>query len=134
MKKIFIGILLVGIAAYMIFRIYNKPHRDPINENSISISSVSLFDSFEINETEANLLYLDKVVELSGKIAEITVNQDQMPVIVLETANAFYGVRCTMADKVINARTGESIIVKGICTGYLSDVIITNASIIKSKN
>ena len=134
MKIILIGILffalVIGGATYYI---YNKPHRDPSSEISIKISSEKLFKSYETNEAEANRLYLDKVVEISGKIVEITFNQDQIPIIILETENTFFGVRCTMQSSLINVSVGETITVKGICTGYLSDVIITNA-LVNTKN
>ncbi|MDZ7649464.1 MAG: hypothetical protein U5K54_21195 [Cytophagales bacterium] len=135
MKIILIGVLffvmVIGGATYYI---YNKPHRDPSSEISIKISSEELFNSYEANEAEANRLYLDKVVEVSGKIVEITFNQDQIPIIVLETADNFFGVRCTMKNLPLHSVVGETITVTGICTGYLSDVIITNAIVNKKLN
>ncbi len=135
MKKISLAIIIVGIvASVVIYKLYNKPHRDPKNEESIPVSAIDLFRSFEEDETKANALYLDKVLEITGNITEISANQNLTPIIVLETENTFFGVRCTMADKEIKVHVGETILVKGICTGYLSDVIITDASIMKSKN
>jgi tRNA_anti-like len=133
MKKILIGIILVGVVTCgVIYLMYNKPHRDPATERSIGVTAVDLFQDFENNELEANARYLDKVVEISGKVTEITANQNLMPIIVLETENTFFGVRCTMNDSTIKAQIGETIILKGICTGYLSDVIITEATIVKN--
>jgi hypothetical protein len=129
MKKILVGILLVlmftcGVAYLM----YNKPHRDPATEKSIKVSSIELFKAFENNEMEANKLYLDKVLEVNGKVTEVTTNQNGIPVIALETEDALFGVRCTMNNTESVAEAGEIVSIKGICTGYLSDVIITNAS------
>ncbi len=131
MKKILIGIILVGVVTCcVIYLMYNKPHRDPATEKSIGVTAVDLFRDFENNEIEANTRYLDKVVEISGKVTEITANQDLMPIIVLETENTFFGVRCTLNNPEIKAQIGETIILKGVCTGYLSDVIITDATIV----
>jgi tRNA_anti-like len=133
MKKILIGVILVGlVTSAVIYVLYNKPHRDPATEKSIPVSSIELFRSFEEDEVQANKLYLDKVLEISGKITEITANQDLTPIIVLETENMVFGIRCTMNDSETKVRVGESITVRGICTGYLSDVIITNAIIVKN--
>ncbi len=134
MKIILIGTLLFAVVTCgVIYFIFNKPHRDPASEISIQISSEELFKSYETNEAEANMLYLDKVLEVSGKIIEITSNQDHVPIIVLETENTFFGVRCTMQNSPLKEVKGETITIRGICTGYLSDVIITNA-IVNTKN
>lgn len=133
MRKIVIGIILIGLAAcVVIYTMYNKPHRDPSSEKSIPVSSIELFRSFEENEAQANQLYLDKVLEISGKITEITANQDLMPIIVLETENMVFGIRCTMTHSEAKVQVGESVTIKGICTGYLSDVIITNAILVNN--
>jgi len=133
MKKILIGLILVGlVTSGVIYVMYNKPHRDPATEKSISVSSMELFRSFEEDEALANKLYLDKVLEISGKISEITANQDMTPIIVLETENMVFGIRCTMNESETKVKVGETVTIKGICTGYLSDVVITNAIIIKN--
>lgn len=135
MKKILIGILLVLVVTCgVIYLMYNKPHRNPATETSIKISATELFKSFEDNEMEANKLYLDKVLEVTGKITEVSSNQNGMPVLALETENIMFGVRCTMENGEPIAQVGETVIVKGICTGYLSDVIITNAIRVDDNN
>lgn len=132
MKKILIGIILVGgVASVIIYRMYNKPHRDPSTESSVQISATELFRSFENNETVANGLYLDKVIEVSGKIAEVSTNQEQFPVIVLETENPMFAVRCTMENPTTPAKVGDAVTLKGICTGYLSDVIIVKGILVE---
>jgi hypothetical protein len=107
--------------------VYNKPHRDPSSESSLKISATELFKNFENNEAKANQLYLDKVLEVSGKISEITTNQEMKPVVALETENLLFGVRCTMESTELNVKAGDQVSIKGICRGYLSDVIITNS-------
>jgi hypothetical protein len=134
MKKILIGLTLVGlVTSGVIYIMYNKPHRDPATEKSIPISSIELFRNFEEDEAQANKLYLDKVLEISGKITEITANQDLTPIIVLETENMVFGIRCTMNDsEITKVQVGEFVTIKGICTGFLSDVVVTNAIVVKN--
>jgi hypothetical protein len=128
MKKGLIGILFAVVAVCIVlYLMYNKPHRDPATEQSIKVSSIELFKAFENNEMEANKLYLDKVLEVGGKITEVSANQNGMPVLALETENILFGVRCTMSNTTSDVEVGETVTIKGICTGYLSDVIITNA-------
>jgi tRNA_anti-like len=133
MKKSYIVIILLIILSvvWIVFRMYNKPHRDPSSETSIKISSTELFRSYENDEATANGLYLDKVLEVSGKITEITTNQELIPIVVLETENPMFGVRFTMGNTVLNAKPGDSVTIRGICTGYLSDVIIIKAALVE---
>lgn len=132
MKKFLIGFILIAlVTSAVIYKLYNKPHRDPTKEKSIQIKATELFQNFERNETDANDLYLDKVVEVSGKIIEITTNQENFPVMVLETDNPMFAVRCTMEKTDASARVGDTVIIKGICTGYLSDVIIVKATLVE---
>lgn len=132
MKKILIGTVLAGVVIIgIVYIMYNKPHRDPSSEASIKISSTELFRSYENDEGAANGLYLDKVLEVSGKITEITTNQELIPIVVLETENPMFGVRFTMENPILNAKPGDSVTIKGICTGYLSDVIIIKAALVE---
>lgn len=133
MKKISLVIILLAIvASVVIYKMYNKPHRDPKKEESIPVSAIHLFRSFEEDEPTANTIYLDKVLEITGNVSEITANQNLTPIIVLETENMVFGIRCTMDNAEPNVVAGETVTIKGICTGYLSDVIITNATLVKN--
>jgi len=128
---IIVALLLILSVVWIVFSTYNKPHRDPLSEESIKISATELFHSYENDEAAANGLYLDKVLEISGKISEITTNQELIPIVALETENPMFGIRCTMEDATINSKLGDSVTIKGICTGYLSDVIIIKAILVK---
>jgi acyl-ACP thioesterase len=132
MKKFLIGLgFAVLVSSVVFYRVYNKPHRDPSSEASIQITAADLLHSYETNETEANGHYLDKALEVSGKISEITINQDSIPVIVLETENSMFTVRCTMDNVHASAKVGNTVTIKGICTGYLSDVIIIKGTLVE---
>ena len=133
MKKsiVIIFLLLILAGTWIAYRMYNKPHRDPATETSIQITAVDLFRSYETNEVEANGRYLDKVLEVSGKVIEITNNQENFPVIILETDNPMFAVRCTMEKSDASANVGDTVKIKGICTGYLSDVIIIKGTLVE---
>ncbi len=126
-----ISLILFLLAVWVSFRMYNKPHRDPATESSISISAVELLQAFEKNESKAYARYLDKTLSVRGKVAELTYNLEMTPIIVLETDNPMFGVRCTMANPKIDVRPGDLVTIKGVCTGYLTDVIIIKSMVIK---
>lgn len=133
MKKIFlivtgILILVVAITAYML---WNKPHRNIAIEKGVAIEATQLSMEYENNQDNANHKYLDKVLEVTGVIKDISTNQDGNTVIVLD--DIFSGVQCTMKDSSNAFAIDEVVTVRGICTGYtigvlMSECILSNNS------
>ncbi len=131
MKKILVAAVVVMVAAaFIMYFVYNKPHRDVRDESGINISAAAIFDEFVTNEAQANLRYLDKVVAVSGKVADISKNQEGRLVVVLETGDPFGGVACSMSGDDSFTR-GDDVVIKGICKGYLADVVVTDAILFK---
>jgi hypothetical protein len=116
-------VLIAGSAFYAIFF---KPHRSVESEAAITVTAVGLFNEYTANETEANKKYLDKAVEVTGEIMEVTSDMQRHPVVVLATDDILFGVRCTMTEEQANLKAGDTVSIKGICKGFLSDVIITD--------
>ena len=109
-----------GIVGY---RMYNKPHRSAASETAVELTAQRLAADYEKDEAVANKKYLDKAVQVSGTVSEISFNQQNKPVIVLMGAN-MSGVQCTLQEDAKSVRKGDSITIKGFCTGYLTDVIL----------
>jgi hypothetical protein len=128
-KKLFrwgSSLLLVTIITGSVvgYKLYNKPHRDVAKIEAVAVTGTKLITDYETNEMHADSVYLDKVLEVSGTITEITKNQKGESIIVLEGSGTGT-VRCTMEGSVQHEmKTGDSVIIKGICTGYLTDVIM----------
>jgi len=129
MRKIIIAILLIIASLTLVWFYYNKPHRSVASEKAVRVDAVKLFEAFQINETEANLAYLNKVLEVSGKVAIVDTNAEEKSVIVLETNDAIFGINCTLDNtNKTEISVGDSVVIKGICTGYLSDVVLVECS------
>lgn len=125
-----IGAVLIGggIAYYL----YNKPHRNvAAEEAAFTVTADEIFDAFEADEQAANAKYLDKVVAVSGPLAEVTVNDAGQSVLTITAANAMLGgINATMQDKEApKVNIGEPVMVKCRCTGYLMDVILINCTV-----
>jgi hypothetical protein len=131
--------LIIGVVVFLVisgvvvYSIFFKSHRSVADEVAIQISATELFDRFETNETEMNSLYLDKVIEVNGEVSEIIFNQDGRTVIILATSSPMFGVNCTMEGDSEGIEVGSIVSIKGICIGYLSDVVINRAIIIKKE-
>lgn len=134
MKKIIIIIAVLAIAAGAVgYFMYNKPHRDIAGEEPAHrVSADQLFDEYEADEAAANAKYLDKTIEVTGIIAEITVNDAGQTSAILTAENAMIGGISTTFQTSITMeplKEGQEVCVKGRCTGKLMDVVVTDCSI-----
>ncbi len=64
----FLAFLLLAFLAYSY--IY-KSHRDISSESVIAVTSAQLLSEFKLDETAANQKYLDKAIEVEGKITQV---------------------------------------------------------------
>ncbi|MFY7878484.1 MAG: OB-fold protein [Lacibacter sp.] len=116
-------------AAYIWFFIWNPAPPSVVETKAISIDAVTLFNAFSQNEKKANADYLDKVLEVRGEVTNITTNADGLPVILLKTDDMMFGINCTMEEKNTSVKTGDQVTLKGLCTGYLTDVVLIRCHI-----
>jgi hypothetical protein len=130
MTKLIYAIAVVAITAlggyYYVF-VYSKTHHRNIqSEKGIVIQADSLSAAYHDNEKNANALYLNKAVELSGTIVSIDKNQEGKITLIIGKSDSFSNVSVTLISNIpISQKIGETITIKGVCTGALSDVIIT---------
>lgn len=127
--------LVLGvIAAFIAYKTYNKPHINVATfKSDISLSADTILNDFTLDENAANVAYLDKIIQVNGTISDIKLENGK-GIIALQTNDDFGSVLGHLSDtatKKINAlKVGQSIILKGICTGYLMDVILVKCEII----
>ena len=122
-------IFMAGIG-YGVY-IWNEPPRDVANEKGIEITATAIFDSFTQNEANANTLYLNKAIQVTGEIAEIKKNQAGQTVVYLKSDDPVFGVNCTFKNDPGPLQKNAAITFKGVCTGFLDDVIINQGMIVK---
>ena len=138
-KKIILFVLLCILAggAFGLYAWY-KPH-ESIGTPKYNVSAKELASEFNSHETEAIKKYVgsDKdmvVVQVSGVISSIQKDTSGIS-LSLDTGDPLLGVSCTL-DKFTKQprsdfKTGEQVLLKGICTGKLSDVIMDRCVIEK---
>ena len=64
-------------------------------------------------------------------MAEVKKNQDSNTVVVLKTSDPIFGVNCTFKEDPGALQPGNNITFKGICTGFISDVVINEGVLVK---
>ena len=132
---------IVGISAvlvccsYLYFMIHEKPSKDTYaKKTDVSISSDKLLTSFSTNETKANTDFAEKTIEVVGNIKKITHINNRYTVLLQgqsDTSHVICDVLPSSIEKVKKLKPGQTVRFKGICKGYLLDVIMLNCILIK---
>jgi hypothetical protein len=136
--KILLAIVALGLVVGTITFLYvfRKPVDSVASQKAdIVIQADSIVVAFETNENEANARFLDKVVEVKGTIAEITSDTSGYN-IVIRNSDAVSGVSCLLgkeqAEKAKALKVGENIVLKGVCTGFLMDVVLNKGAVVEN--
>tara|TARA_B110000285_G_scaffold130873_1_gene147037 strand:+ start:217 stop:633 length:417 start_codon:yes stop_codon:yes gene_type:complete len=133
-KKIIFGILLLFFFGAIIgYKIYNKPHVNVAQEKAAISSTASvLLEAFSTDETAANLKYLGRIIQVKGVISKVEI-VNKKGSITLETEALFGSVLCTLTPEeslsIKELKIGQEILLKGICTGFLMDVVLVKCII-----
>lgn len=136
-KKLLIPFLIIllvaGASVYYYVFIYSTQHHRNINkEESVFIVADSLIQAFGNNETSANAKYLNKVLEIKGVLIDTATNQQQALTLTMGDKNNLTFVYVTLNSlPTTSFKLGDSIKVKGVCAGLLSDIVINDAVLIK---
>lgn len=133
MKKskliIIASLVIIASAALYGWKEYSRGHVTtaaikPAGEKA----APDLVAAFEADEIKANELYNDKVILVTGKVQKVGI-ENNIVSISLTGNSAMSGVLCqfekTEAEKLRDIKPGDMVSIKGICTGYLMDVILT---------
>ena len=130
-NKIIIVIALIAAIAFSVYYyvfVYSSQHRRQVqSETGIVITSDSLVAKYQADENLANSLYLNKAVVVTGNLLSIDKNQEGKTTLVIGKSDSFSNVSVTMISTApITQKAGTPITIKGLCTGALSDVVITD--------
>ncbi len=118
------GVLISGIAFWQ----YNKTHEDIQNiDADLVTTAVDLVSAFSANEIEAEATYNGKIIEVTGKIKEVTDSG-----IILDGNDAMTGVLAVLEinQDLTKLEVGQTVTVRGIYTGKLIDIELGRCQII----
>jgi DNA/RNA endonuclease YhcR with UshA esterase domain len=134
-KTILLIVLFIGIiGAFIGYKMANKSHIDiSTTSPEITVTATQLIDEFTIDELASNTKYLDKLIAVNGTISSIK-KEEEKGIISLKTDDDFGSVLCHLSieatQKIAQLKIGQNIQIKGICTGFLMDVILVRCEII----
>lgn len=129
----FIAVSAILAALYF----FNLKHTDMSKAHpDFVITATALLKEFEDNETQASTRYINKIIEVEGTISSINTAKDNVLTISLKTESDLSSVICTfpaVADP-SKFRAGDSITLRGECSGFLMDVLLNNCAAINPNN
>jgi hypothetical protein len=143
-KKILkIGFLLFGIGLFSglgtYIYVFHKPQRNINKEKpAFVMSAEELYKEFSDSEDSSFIKYGDKVIELTGKISDVTLNSNGASITLLDEIS---GVNCSFDSLTVAEhkseleiyKPGDIITLKGKCDGYdmIMGVVLTRCILIK---
>ncbi len=95
------------------------------------VASNDLIKEFSENEKVSNATYVNEVIEVFGKVKDISKLNNRLTIILETDSDA--GIICDLNDceqeQLKQIKKNQLIHIKGICKGYLKDVILLNCFI-----
>jgi hypothetical protein len=136
-KRIIWGLVVVVVLGavniwYYAFQYSKTHHRDVANEMGMLVTSAQLVKDFQSNEKAANLKYLNKAIEVKGELLQENKDQSGNITLTLKSGDPFSNIFCTLKPGLSLPVKGSVVVVKGVCTGFLSDVVLNNAIVVKA--
>ena len=124
MKKknivLIVVVALIAGAAGQAYLMWNKPHRDIASEEaSYELESSLLLTEYQENAASADDNYLNQAIVVSGKIAEVKLN-DVPHYLILGNSSENGAVVCYMASNqdISTFEVGQAVSVQGKVDGY----------------
>lgn len=122
---ILIVALIIGIYGY---KEYSRKLPDTGKlKADYSLKAADLLHQFEADERKATLLYSDKIISVEGIITSVQAT-DSSGTVFLNAGSSMASVMCQFEDKnfqeMLNLQKGSVVTIKGVCSGYLMDVVM----------
>jgi hypothetical protein len=131
-RKILYACFAIGlISGIVVYKLWNKPHKETADAKAdVSMSPSDLLAAYNADEAAANAKYLDKIIEVKGKIKSLN-TADAGNSLSLDTGDDMAAIICEFESKegVEHRKVGDEVTVKGFCTGKLMDVVLVRCSI-----
>ena len=126
-------LLIIAVAGFAYFKFHNPTCKTGELKPEYRISAVKLFNEYQLVETTANSKYMNRVIEVSGKVKEVKSDLDGAVWVVIDAGNALFAVSCKLAQSEIpfanQIQKQEQVTLRGTCKGIMIDVILDECMI-----
>lgn len=120
-------VLALGAAIYGYLE-FSRTHSSLTGEKPVaSLEAAALIAEFTTDEAAANGRYLDKVLEVSGSLADIN-DANGTVTLTLSPGDGAGSIQCemdsTFAAQAKSLENGTQVRIKGICSGFMADELL----------
>jgi hypothetical protein len=134
--KLFFGFVLmltVGLVLFLYY--YNKPHVNVHDSDvAFSVTAEHLIDEYQNDEYGTTQKYAEYIIEVIGEVHEITTSNGST-VVTIKPTNSESSIICNMQVaenlNVMQLQKGDEVRIKGVCSGYLLDVIMVRCILVE---
>jgi uncharacterized protein YpmB len=121
------AIVVLAIIVLLAWKWAFRPSESSVGSHKaeISMQASDLVMEFTTNEESANSKYLNKIIEIKGIVNSVEVKGQEIT-IYLRKEKDLSGVLCSFDKSAIDPaviKKGEEVSIKGLCSGYLMDVV-----------
>jgi len=122
-KKVLLALILLGVVAgggvyYYVKVICNRP-LDIASKSAVAVTSDEFLNSCKANKAHWDSTYLEKAVEVSGTIKEVSSDTT----IALVGTDSTAVINCLLQTASKGLKAGDKTSVKGICFGSDADLL-----------
>lgn len=129
MKKIILLLVILTIGGGVAYYFYNKYQDTDGGRDGFKTNAAKLTEAFVADEKRATAKYLNEVLVVSGKPAEIARNSDGQTVVFL-SEDGIYGVQCSLRDASTYIVPGKTVTLRGLFNGYTNVVLLSDCVIV----
>lgn len=131
---VLVVIIVILFAAYLYF--INMPDKSVLKlKPDFQITASALTQEYESEPEMSDKKYIDKIIEVTGTITEISKDQNDSFVFILKQEESETGVLCTLSQendkKASSYKTGDKVTIRGTCSGMLFEVVLNKCAIVK---
>jgi len=119
--------------------VFHKPHRNIAKEKpAYIINAREFYQEFSIDEDSGYEKYGNKVVQVSGNVVDVSLNNSNASLVLLDEME---GINCSFdslavvksSEMLSKLKRGDEVILKGQCDGFdmIMGIVLTRCVIIK---
>ena len=123
MKKalVIIIIVLTGAMAYGLY-LWNKPAKSAASEEVFATTdAASIYQEFYNNPEESAKKYLNKNLQINGVVESFSQDSTGSKCVMATGSMDMGVVSVTFLENNSTLQIGQSIVIRGLCAGYLAD-------------
>jgi hypothetical protein len=131
--SVIIGVLVIGFLIQFSADKLNYCVIKPLTE---SVTVDELLTSFLKNKTIATEQYLNKIIQVRGKVSNVWLLKDNQTMITLK-GTRYNSIHCVLNPEKLfgvidSIEINKEVLIKGKCIGFLNDVYLENCTVFNS--